>query len=200
MLPQQEQEILNEFKQGNKDIFAEVYNAYYEVIFKFLIRRTGNAETAYDLTAETFLNAFDKFHRFKWQGVSLKVWLYRIATNKLKNFHRSQKITIHPLEDIPEGLEHMAYDAREELEQVQKMIEYDHRLTQVKNALEQLNPTYQTTVSLKYSAGLSLKEIARSMNRSESAVKSILNRALTQLRAMGLENTLTSAILTFLIL
>src|SRR5690606_976332 len=90
---EEQKQIIAEFK-SNPDVFSEVYDFYYERILKYLAKRTMSSDTAYDLTAETFLKAYQNFHKFEWKGFSIKVWLYRIAINSLKNYRR-KKMTVH---------------------------------------------------------------------------------------------------------
>ena len=87
LLPAVQQQIIEDFK-SNTDAFSRVYDFYFERIFRYLLKRTMSAETAYDLTADTFIKAFENFGKFQWTGVSIKVWLYRIAINSLKNYRR----------------------------------------------------------------------------------------------------------------
>ena len=72
--PAVQQQIIEDFKTDT-EAFEQVYNFYYERILRYLLKRTMSAETAYDLTADTFIKAFESFHKFKWTGVSIKVWL-----------------------------------------------------------------------------------------------------------------------------
>jgi len=185
--PEIQQQILEEFKT-NKDVFEKVYDFYYDRILKYLLKRTASAEGAYDLTAETFMKAFESFHKFKWTGVSIKVWLYRIAINQLKNYRRKPQSTV--LTQEMEGMEQMRTEVKEELEELDKTLFGDEDLTKLSDAIETLNPKYQSVVSLHYFEGMSHAEIAGVINRSQSAVKSMMHRALTNLRQLLATNNI----------
>ncbi|MBD3156722.1 sigma-70 family RNA polymerase sigma factor [Candidatus Peregrinibacteria bacterium] len=185
--PKVQQRILEEFKT-NKEVFEELYTFYYERILKYLLKRTASAESAYDLTAETFIKAFESLHKFKWTGVSIKVWLYRIAINQLKNHRRKPKNIV--LTEKMEGLEQMRTEAKEELEELDKTLFGDEDLTKLSDAIATLNPKYQHVVSLHYFEGMSHEEIATVIQRSKSAVKSMMHRALTNLRQLLAPNAL----------
>lgn len=182
-----QQEIIEEFAQ-NPEAFEKIYNFYYERILKYLLKRTASAEAAYDLTADTFIKAFESFHKFKWTGVSIKVWLYRIAINSLKNYRRKPQSTVLTAE--MEGMEILATNAKEELEELDKAMHGDEDLTKLSDAVATLNPKYQNIVSLHYFEGMSHKEIAHTIERSESAVKSMMHRALENLRQLLATNTI----------
>jgi len=182
-----QQEIIEDFKT-DKEAFEKVYNFYYERILKYLLKRTASAEAAYDLTADTFIKAFESFHKFKWTGVSIKVWLYRIAINALKNHRRKPHSIVLTAE--MEGMEILATNAKEELEHLDKAMHGDEDLTKLSDAVATLNPKYQNVVSLHYFEGLSHREIAQTIKRSESAVKSMMHRALTNLRQLLATDTI----------
>jgi RNA polymerase sigma-70 factor (ECF subfamily) len=174
-----QQQILVDFKD-NPQAFEKIYEFYYEMILKYLVKRTLSSEVAYDLTADTFIKAFESLHKFKWTGVSIKVWLYRIAINALKNNRRNPVSTA--LEDVPEGHEKLSIDAREELKELDKKLFGDEELTKLSDAMATLKPAHQNILSLYYFTGMSQKEIAESTDSSESAVKAVMHRAMTNLR------------------
>jgi RNA polymerase sigma-70 factor (ECF subfamily) len=67
---------------GARD-FAEFYRRHEDAILSFFLRRTGTAEVALDLTAETFARALESRGRFDPAlGVAV-AWLYGIARNVL---------------------------------------------------------------------------------------------------------------------
>lgn len=174
-----QQQILVEFKD-DPQAFEKIYEFYYEMILKYLVKRTLSSEVAYDLTADTFIKAFESLHKFKWTGVSIKVWLYRIAINALKNQRRNPSSAA--LEDVPEGHEGLAVDVKEELKELDKTLFGDEELTKLSDALATLKPEHQNVISLYYFTGMSQKEIAETTESSESAVKAVMHRAMTNLR------------------
>ncbi len=179
LAPEVQQQIIEEFKT-DKDVFAQVYEQYYEMILKYLCKRTMSAEAAYDLTAETFIKAFESFHKFKWTGVSVKVWLYRIAINALKNYRRKPQSTV--LTEEMENHKDLVSDVKDELAQLDKELFGDEQLGKLSDAIETLNPDYQNVISLYYFSNMSQEEISKAINRSVSAVKSMMHRAVENLR------------------
>jgi RNA polymerase sigma-70 factor, ECF subfamily len=185
--PKVQQEIIEAFK-SDPNAFEQVYNFYYERILKYLLKRTASAEAAYDLAADTFIKAFESFGKFKWTGVSIKIWLYRIAINSLKNYRRKPQSTV--LTEEMEGMEILATNAKEELEELDKAMHGDEDLTKLSDAIATLNPKYQNIVSLHYFEGIPHSEIAEIIGRSESAVKSMMHRALENLRQLLAPNSI----------
>ncbi len=63
-----------------------------------------------------------------------------------------------------------------------KGIRRRERLARLEVSMKTLSPDYRTVLRLSRIDGLSIKEIAKQMGRSESAVKNLLLRATKQLR------------------
>ncbi|MBI4232274.1 sigma-70 family RNA polymerase sigma factor [Candidatus Peregrinibacteria bacterium] len=177
--PKDQQQILKDFKD-NPEVFEKVYEFYYEMIIKYLAKRTMSSEVAYDLTAETFIKAFESFGNFKWTGVSIKVWLYRIAINALKNYRRNPEYA--PLNETLEGHEALVEDIREELKEMDKTLFGDDELAKLSDAIGTLKPSQQDVVTLYYFDEMSQNDIAKAIGKSVSSVKSLMHRAVTQLR------------------
>lgn len=175
--------IISEFRD-NKEVFAEVYDFYFDQIIKYLAKRTMSSEVAYDLAAETFIKAFESFHKFKWSGISIKVWLYRIAINGLKNYRRKPELL-----ELSEN-QHEISDVKEELNALDKALFGDEELSQLSDAIATLNPKYQNIVGLYYFSEMSQTEIAIVIGKSVSAVKAMMHRAIENLRQMLSPNLL----------
>ncbi len=174
-----QRQIIEDFKEDT-EAFAEVYNFYYDHIFRYLMKRVMSADIAYDITADAFIKAFKSFHRFKWQGISIKVWLYRIAINTLKSYYKKPKTFL-----LPENFEShpdLITECKNEIKKLDKTLFGDKKLKEMHQAIQTLNPKYQNIISLYYFSGMSQIEIGQVIGRSPSAVKSMMHRAITQLR------------------
>ncbi len=71
--------------------FKHLFERYYDSIFNYAVRRTGDVSIAEDITANTFFIALTKIKKFKWKGISFAAWLYRIATNEINLMYRKKK-------------------------------------------------------------------------------------------------------------
>jgi len=58
-------------------------------IYRYLLRATGRASDADDLSQETFLRAF-RAHRSLPPHANVRAWLFTIATNLSRNYYRAQ--------------------------------------------------------------------------------------------------------------
>lgn len=65
------------------DQFRAFYDKYHDHLFRYLELKTGDAETAQDLTQDTFIYALEHLDRFTWQGRSFGAWLFHIARRRV---------------------------------------------------------------------------------------------------------------------
>ncbi len=108
---------------------------------------------------------------------------FTIARGVVADFYRSRKHDTS-LEVMTEaGVEFAG------TQDVQGQAEQKEELDRVKRVLPKLREDYQEIVILRHIEGLSTKEVARFIDKTESAVRVALHRALKELRTL-LENEL----------
>lgn len=158
--------------------FGELYRRHVDRIYSYIRYRIGDEVEAEDLTARTFHRALVSMPRYVDQGAPFSAWLYRIAHNLVANWFRDQ--SRH--ETVP-------WDGLERLPSEESMMSRSIDADAVAAAVRSLEPDRQAVMLMKYH-GLSNAEIAATLGRSESAVKSLYHRTLVELRARlgGAEN------------
>ena len=114
MEPEKERELV-ERARSSPQAFSELYEHYMPLIYRYLLRRTGNAEAAEDLTATTFEKALRHLETFQWKQVSFSAWLCRIATNNLVDFYRREGRRRETSLQDPEGVLRSPMGAGEEV-------------------------------------------------------------------------------------
>jgi len=160
--------LLIEAAQKDPGRFAELYEANFERIYAFIVRRVQDRHEAEDLTAEVFHHALANLSRFEWRGVPFAVWLFRIASNAIADRRRRTRQTVDP--QLAEDLDQSSWrdiERRATLFQLVKSLPEDQRSVLVKRFVEQKN----------------VSEIAREFGRSEGAIKQLQFRALENLKA-----------------
>jgi RNA polymerase sigma-70 factor, ECF subfamily len=165
------------------EIFSELFKLYYRPIFGYILRRSGNFDDTADIAAETFLKAFQHVHNFKYTGISVKVWLYRIATNEVNLYFRHKKKYNSIFERISledkKVFESYIADDRKEIES--ELQRHDQFLI-ILRELKKLPLKYQEVISLRYFEGKDNKEIVDILDINEGTLKSLLSRGLEKLR------------------
>ncbi len=60
--------------------FEEIYNTYWQKIFRLCMGYVNNIEAAQDLTQETFIIVWQQLHKFRNES-DMGTWIFRIASN-----------------------------------------------------------------------------------------------------------------------
>lgn len=157
---------------GNLEDFGKLYDTYVRKIYDFIYYKTHHRETAEDLTSQTFFKALQNIKNFDIVQGSFSAWLYTIARNTVIDHYRTAKLHVD-LEDIWDlpGSQNVHLDA-ENREALDKVREY----------LKELDPEHREIVVMRVWNGLSYKEIAETLGKSEDSCKMMFSRVITKLR------------------
>jgi len=169
--------------KADPSVFSEVFQQYYHPIFGYILRRVGDFDDAADIAAETFLKAFRHIPRFTYRGISIKVWLYRIATNEVNLYcrHRRKQSSILSLQEVDSTqiVSQFLEDDRAVLEA--EMARHRQFLI-ILHYLRELPVKYQEVLALRYFEGKDNREISEITAMKEGTVKSLLSRGVEKLR------------------
>ena len=169
-------------RSGSSVAFVELRETYARRIYHTLFNITKNREDAEDALQETFLQAYKALHAFEERS-SFYTWLTRIAINSGFMILRRRRIrpevsldTLNPREDETPGFEFRDTGPSPEHICVERQ-RYDRTM----RSIWELQPRLRQVVEMRMMGPSSIKDIARTLAISESAVKSRLSRARTQL-------------------
>lgn len=163
--------------------FGELFDRYYEAIFRYILHRTANVALAQELTSETFYKALDRLWTFRWRGLPFSSWLYRIASNEVNaHYRRHRHYRTGSLDDFGDRLADELTEADRELLAAEALLEEDVFFRELHRQIADLKPKYQEVITLRYFEDKKIREIAEILGKSPGTVKSLLHRALGQLR------------------
>lgn len=157
--------------------FEELYTRYYGRIFAFAYRRLRTRELAEDVTADVFMKALDALPRFKWQGVSVSAWLYRIANNRITDHFRRKGLSGKgslPIDEVKTLVDERPLPEDRILAAL--------RRAEVEEAIGKLSDQDQLVITLIFYEELSSSEVAEVMGISTNLVYVRLHRALKRMR------------------
>jgi RNA polymerase sigma-70 factor (ECF subfamily) len=146
-----------------------------------VIRLTGehlrNEADPDDVLQEVFSRAFQSLAGFEWKGEeSFYRWLRGIAENRiLRAADRKRRARVLQLRSDVAASSTAAVSPSRALRR-------EERFDRLQKALESLSPAHREVVLLARIEGLEVKEIARRLGKSVSAVQSLLFRALKELK------------------
>lgn len=160
------------------DLFAVIFDRHAPYVHRYLARRLGR-EAADDLVAETFLAAFGKRKRYDTTRPDARPWLYGIATN-LVGQHRRDEVKQFKLRNAvgPEP------DVASHAERVVAQVAAQAMGRMLGTALAELSTGDRDVLLLIAWEGLTYDEVAVALGIPVGTVRSRLNRARKQVRAV----------------
>jgi RNA polymerase sigma-70 factor (ECF subfamily) len=168
--------------------FEELVVRYQDRLLRLLENMVGRREWAEDLTQEVFLRVYRSRQEYV-PGAKFVTWLFTIANNvacnALRDRSRRPEITLSGSESGPLGqqpIEQLVQAASGAMP-ARQIAKAEIREV-VRMALDQLNERQRMAVLLCKFEEMSYADIARAMELSTQAVKSLLSRSREKLRAI----------------
>ena len=153
--------------------FEEIYENYYDRIYRYAYTLLLNKDDAEDITEETFIAAYKNYGSFDPDKGSVATWLSRIAHNSAVNLVRSASYVREV--ELPE-----TWDAKEEGD-FTKQIGLNDEIIRLYGKLK---PEEREFLNLRYSMGLKDSEIASLLGINEKAVNKRYQRLLKKCREL----------------
>ncbi len=171
---QEEEGLVREAVHGDQQAFAQLYEAHFNKIYRYVYLKIGDQIEAEDMTQQVFLNALKSISSFKYKGTPVTAWLFRIAHNQIVDYLRRK--TTRP---VPVELDETVPASTKDPENMAELILNIERLQQ---ATKHLTNAQQEVLSLRFAGGLSIEETAKAMGKSTGAIKALQHAAVLSLR------------------
>jgi RNA polymerase sigma-70 factor (ECF subfamily) len=178
-----EQELIDRMRHGDQRAFDEFFDAFAARLGAFAARRSSlDAAAIEDVVQMTMINAMRSLGSFRG-GSTLFTWLCQICRNQLIDARRKaarQPVT-QSLDQQDSTLAKVVQltDFRDPLDECAA----DSERGAVRRAINRLPPHYARILELRFGDELTVPEIARVLQVSESAAESQLVRARQAFRA-----------------
>src|SRR4051794_30532586 len=162
--------------------FREFYDRYAAWMRSWFLRQTGSDSAALDLTAETFAQAWNAARRFRdLADGSGAPWLFGIARNLLRQYHKHNRIETAARERLGMPL---AWADCEDYERVDDRIAAGSLAPRLAGAVSALPREQRRALELRVLEQLDYDEVAGRLGCSQNAARLRVSRAL---RALGLQ-------------
>ena len=172
-----DRQLLRATRAGDAEAFGEFFVRHADAVLGYVRSRIGGAETAADLTAETFAAALEAVQGGRAEDVrNGAAWLTGIAAHKLVDTYRRARVAVR---------------ARLELE-LPALVVDDHdaalidrlaaRQHGVVAALDRLSPDERAAIVARIVHERDYDRIARDLGQSPTTVRKRVSRGLTRLR------------------
>lgn len=165
-------DLIEKSKKGSQSAQYKLYQLYAKAMLNVSYRMMNNREEAEDMLQESFTDAFQNLHTFRYES-SFGSWLKRIVINKCINEINRRKADLKFFEDMT------YFDQEEEVKE-----DYDDKLTvqNVKEAMKDLPEGAKMIFSLYLLEGYDHQEISQILDISVSNSKSQYMRAKRKVR------------------
>jgi len=164
--------LLRKARSLDTEALTEIHNKYFESIYRYISLRVSNLDAVEDFTSEVFTRLLCAFTKPANTPRKIQSWLFGTASNIVKEYYRSQRRWNEvELDDSLPG-----NDAGPEM-----LIEHHWEQQELRNALQILTDDQLQVLSLRYGSNLPIKDVAKTINKSEGAVKMLQMRAISAL-------------------
>lgn len=161
--------------QADRKNFQPLYEKYFDKIYWFILKRTGNESLSGDICQQVFFQAMVHLKKYKFKGFPFSSWLYRIALNEVNQYYRKTKNKRYvELDEL--ALTDVASEIDIEKEDPIKTNEILVEL------LATLDEQELSLIEMKYFEGKNFREIAEILSLKESATKVRAHRIIKKLR------------------
>lgn len=146
------------------ELFTQLFNKYYDDVFRLSYSYSLNIQDAEDITQRTFIKLYKHINKFQ-DNDYVKRWLFIVAINDTKSLLKSnwKKKNIYTDE-----LENFGYKFQDNFDLI--------------ISLNRTSKKYRIPLFLYYYEGYSIDEISTLMNIKNSTIKSILKRGREKLK------------------
>jgi len=162
-----DEELARQSQDGSLTAFEELVRRYEGRIFAFATHGCGPGADAAGITQDTFVRAFRAIGQFDPRR-GFGSWLFGIARNRCADHHRAAvpEISVEQPPDLPDADDPAELLARrEEIQDIWRL------------ARRCLPAVQFQAIWLRYAEDMSLAEIARALNKTQTHVKVLLFRA-----------------------
>jgi RNA polymerase sigma-70 factor (ECF subfamily) len=148
-----------------------VFEEHYEVLYRYLVRLTGDADQAADISQECFIRLIER----RPEERQLRGWLFRVATNLVRDESRVRR---RRLELLHESVDPVAAGSGQM--DPETLLELKQKRQVVRRALDALSLRDRTLLLMR-EEGFSHKEMAVAVGTTTKSVGSMIARALNKL-------------------
>jgi RNA polymerase sigma-70 factor (ECF subfamily) len=169
-------------KDGDHQAYAELCRRHSNQIFRTLLRITRNIADAEDTLQEALLKAYIHIGGFEGRS-AFSSWLTRIAVNSaLMLLRKKRSQPVYSFESGPEADDFKLPEPTETSHNPEESCIQNALENELAQAIRYLSPSLRVVIQIRYREEASVAQIGKMLGISESAVKSRLSRARSQIR------------------
>jgi RNA polymerase sigma-70 factor (ECF subfamily) len=167
--------VIQRVLSGDRDAFNEIYERYFPRVMGFVRKRIDNRADVEEVVQEVFINIFSALDSYRLDA-PFAAWVFGVSRHTVASRFKRKRHKMISLEGEEEPLDANAHVRREPTPL--EYYERDERAARLDDAARnQLTPEQRQLFELHHLRHRPIQEIARTLRKSEDAVKSHLYRA-----------------------
>jgi RNA polymerase sigma-70 factor (ECF subfamily) len=175
-------QLMLDVKAGDDASFNLLLRKYRTPLVNFLYRMVRDTAAAEDLAQEVFLRVYRARKQYS-PSAKFTTWLFRIATNlALNSIRDNRRRRLEVSIDEPPGEDEPPRELPARELRIDEQMVNEDRVAFIRGAVQALPEKQRAAVLLHKYEEMDYAEIAKILNCSESALKSLLFRAYETLR------------------
>jgi RNA polymerase sigma-70 factor, ECF subfamily len=175
-------ELMLRVKEGDGASFGVLLQKHRLPVTHFLFRMVQNQAIAEELAQEVFLRVYRSRSTYE-PTAKFTTWLFRIATHLALNSIRDGRNERSQERLDDDSFDGPARDVRDNQPTAEQRMVYESKIEEVRRAIAALPEKQRGAVLMHKYHEMEYSQIAKVLNCSEAAVKSLLFRAYESLRA-----------------
>ena len=177
-----DEELMALFQDGDAGAFSLLVRRYKDDLTNYVVRFVGDRAEAEDLVQESFVRVFRNKARYAGTA-KFSTWLYTIASNLAKT--RLRRMALWRFVRLGSGgTEGPEFDLPDEDARTDSEADRSLREERIQKALDSLPVKFREVIVLRDIQELSYEEVAAITGTAMGTVKSRINRARAELRAL----------------
>jgi RNA polymerase sigma-70 factor, ECF subfamily len=165
------------------EAYASIYDRYVAQLYRFVLFKVEDEETAKELTSDSFMKAWEYLTGENQSALSdrqaggrqvksVSGLLYTIARTSVADHYRKKKLETVSLDDSPDAVDLRSFGQAERNEEVAATLA----------AMKKLKDEYREALFMKHIDGLANDEIASALGKNNGAVRVLIHRATQALK------------------
>ena len=159
--------LISRIQTGDREALATLYERYLPSVWRYVYSRLSHEADSHDVVSETFLAMIQNIGQLDAVSTNVAKWLSGVARHKLADYWRRSipKVAVQGVELLEqEANPAVAMDALEMRQAVGQ-------------AMDRMDDLQRFVLESKYIDGLTVREIAEQLGRTEKAIEAVLYRA-----------------------
>ncbi len=171
--------LVNAWRRGDESGTRALFNAIYPYAVRVGALSGLTVDDARECAQDAFTHAYERRMQLR-DAQAFALWFHRILTHSiLDQITKRQRLRITPLGDAGELAEDWQRNAPLQPDEVALDAE---RSDELWRQVQTLAPRARLAITLRYYSDLSTREVAEALRINEGAARTLLSRALAQLR------------------